>query len=241
MARLSSGSRRWGWRYGCQATGAATTSRTSAANAIAAQSGGDVFGNIDDALGRAADAERLKRLLGGSGGKSAGMALNAFAGGRASMAGLAVCAVWSAGRSRARAAPEAPPAPARRHAAAGREGPRAVGDGAATQEFLGGRREVADPSRAGLSHRSVVDACVSRARRGALPSAREPSDLTAAARPPPPGDDDSESDAAPPKKKKPPPVKAALKAIPIKATLTPAARPGSCLKYFHVFCLFVKH
>ena len=37
----------------------------------------------------AADAERLKRLLGGSGGKSAGMALNAFAGGRASMAGLA--------------------------------------------------------------------------------------------------------------------------------------------------------
>merc|ERR1712025_118887 len=42
-----------------QATGAATTSRTSAANAIAAQSGGDVFGNIDYALGRAADAERL--------------------------------------------------------------------------------------------------------------------------------------------------------------------------------------
>ena len=37
----------------------------------------------------AADAERLKKLLGGSGGKSAGMALNAFAGGRASMAGLA--------------------------------------------------------------------------------------------------------------------------------------------------------
>ena len=31
----------------------------------------------------AADAERLKKLLGGSGGKSAGMALNAFAGGRA--------------------------------------------------------------------------------------------------------------------------------------------------------------
>merc|ERR1711965_82159 len=37
----------------------------------------------------AADADRLKKLLGGSGGKSAGMALNAFAGGRASMAGLA--------------------------------------------------------------------------------------------------------------------------------------------------------
>ena len=42
-----------------QAAGAATTSRTSAAHAIAAQSGGDVFGNIDYALGRAADAERL--------------------------------------------------------------------------------------------------------------------------------------------------------------------------------------
>ena len=41
-----------------QAAGAATTSRTSAAHAIAAQSGGDVFGNIDYALGRAADAER---------------------------------------------------------------------------------------------------------------------------------------------------------------------------------------
>lgn len=37
----------------------------------------------------AADAERLKKLLGGGGGKSAGMALNAFAGGRASMTGLA--------------------------------------------------------------------------------------------------------------------------------------------------------
>merc|ERR1712025_1128213 len=34
-----------------RAAGAATTSRTSAANAIAAQSGGDVFGNIDYALG----------------------------------------------------------------------------------------------------------------------------------------------------------------------------------------------
>ena len=44
-----------------QAAGAATTSRTSAAHAIAAQSGGDVFGNIDYALGRAADAERPRR------------------------------------------------------------------------------------------------------------------------------------------------------------------------------------
>ena len=46
--------------------------------------------NLKNNFEAQADAERLKKLLGGSGGsKSTGMALNAFAGGRASMVGLA--------------------------------------------------------------------------------------------------------------------------------------------------------